>query len=150
MEMAWTHLGTGSPVNQGSRSLFPQPVSPCKCPAAGGRAEDVGTLWSRQKISLISIPWGTQIGQVRSISTAGAHAATYPSLPTSFLLLIGGLPAWAFYGHDMPVSVFNFHSPFGGSEIPQRWDPLIERPSVMELSDPSNVVAKFSINITVS
>lgn len=52
--------------------------------------------------------------------TTEAQATTQPSLPTSCLLLAGGPSAWAFYGHDMPISVFNFHSPFGRSEIPQR------------------------------
>lgn len=78
------------------------------------------TFWPGQGVELNTRPLGPQTCQVRSISTREVHATTHQSLATSCLLLTGESSAWAFYGHDVSISVFDFHSPFGGSEIAQR------------------------------
>ncbi|CAK6441781.1 unnamed protein product [Pipistrellus nathusii] len=78
-----------------------------------------GTRWPGQKILLNPQTCGSQIGQVRSISTISGHAPFSTNKLSSCCSLEALLPG-PFYGHDAPISVFNFHSPFGGSEIPQR------------------------------
>lgn len=52
--------------------------------------------------------------------TAEIPTDTHACLPVNCLLLSRGLSAWAFSGHVLPLSVFNFHFPFGGSEIVPR------------------------------
>lgn len=147
MRMTWTYLGTGSPWARTSSPLSPhtsQPLQKSSC--QGWRRWGSTLVWTEDFIKSPD-PETPRLARSEA-SRLQRHMQPHPSLPTSCLLLIGGPSAWAFYGHDMPISVFNFHSPFGGSEIPQRWDPLIEQPSVMEPRNPSNVVVNFSANIS--